>query len=79
MSLNYITKSKCSLIVLLLLFAGTTIQAQTIQRTQPTWWFGVSGAANFNFYRGTTQILNETVTTPTAFHKGDGIKPYASV
>lgn len=79
MSLNYITKSKYSLLILLLIFAGTTLQAQTIQRTQPTWWFGVSGAANFNFYRGTTQMLNQTVTTPTAFHKGDGIKPYASV
>ncbi len=79
MSLNYITKRIYSLLVLLLIFAGTTIQAQTTVRTQPTWWFGVSGAANFNFYRGTTQILNETVTTPTAFHKGDGIKPYASV
>ena len=79
MSLNYITKRTYSLLVLLLILAGTTIQAQTIQRTQPTWWFGVSGAANFNFYRGTTQILNETVTTPTAFHKGNGVKPYASV
>ena len=79
MSLNYITKRKYSLLILLLIFAGTTLQAQTIQRTQPTWWFGVSGAANFNFYRGTTQMLNQTVTTPTAFHKGDGIKPYASV
>jgi len=78
MLLNYISKQKSTLL-LLLIFAGTILQAQTIVRTQPTWWFGVSGAANFNFYRGTTQMLNESVTTPTAFHKGDGIKPYASV
>lgn len=75
---NYITKQISSLLFLLLFVAGT-LQAQTTVRTQPTWWFGVSGAANFNFYRGTTQMLNETVTTPTAFHKGKGVKPYVSV
>ena len=78
MLLNYISNPKFSLLILLL-FAGTSMKAQTAVRTQPTWWFGVSGAANFNFYRGTTQMLNEAVTTPTAFHKGNGIKPYASV
>ena len=76
MLLNYITTKRFTLLCLLV-FTGTTMQAQTV-RTSP-WWFGVSGAANFNFYRGTTQMLNETVTTPTAFHKGNGIKPYASV
>src|SRR5687767_10630739 len=79
MSFNYITKRTNVFILLLLFVAGTTLQAQTTARTQPTWWFGVSGAANFNFYRGSTQMLNETVTTPTAFHKGKGVKPYVSV
>ncbi|WP_069657951.1 outer membrane beta-barrel protein [Arcticibacter eurypsychrophilus] len=60
----------------LMLFLGhMTIQAQT---TQPTWWFGVSGAANFNFYDGTTQRLNNTLIAPTAFHDGFGIRPYGS-
>ena len=78
MLLNYITNRKNAFLFLLLFVAGS-VQAQTRVRTQPNWWFGVSGAANFNFYRGTTQILNETVTTPTAFHKGNGVKPYVSV
>ncbi len=60
---------------LMVILAHTTVKAQT---TQPTWWFGVSGAANFNFYDGTTQRLNNGLFVPTAFHKGDGIKPYGS-
>ena len=79
MLFHYRTKLTCSILFLLLFLAGSTVQAQTVARTQPTWWFGASGAANFNFYRGTTQMLNQTVTTPTAFHKGSGIKPYVSL
>jgi hypothetical protein len=39
---------------LMIIITVSTVKAQT---TQPTWWFGVSGAANFNFYDGTTQRL----------------------
>jgi len=63
----------CALIVLL---ACTTAKAQT---TQPTWWFGVSGAANFNFYDGTTQRLDNSFIVPSAFHKGNGVRPYGSI
>ncbi|MEO8796089.1 MAG: OmpA family protein [Daejeonella sp.] len=52
------------------------VQAQT---TQPTWWFGVSGAANSNFYSGTTQRLNNSLIVPAAFHKGFGVQPFGSV
>jgi outer membrane protein OmpA-like peptidoglycan-associated protein len=63
----------CSLI----LFLGqNAVQAQT---EQPTWWFGLSGAANTNFYDGTTQRLNNNLIVPKAFKKGNGIKPYGSV
>ena len=61
---------------LLLILAGATANAQ---RLQPKWWFGASAAANFNSYRGTTQVLNDELSTPTAFHKGSGVKPYFSV
>lgn len=60
----------------MLIITQLTVQAQT---TQPTWWFGVSGAANFNFYNGTTQTLNNSLIVPTAFHKAFGIRPYGSV
>jgi outer membrane protein OmpA-like peptidoglycan-associated protein len=63
----------CSMILVLI---NTTLQAQN---TPPTWWFGVSGAANFNFYDGTTQRLNNSLIVPTAFHKGHGVRPYGSV
>jgi outer membrane protein OmpA-like peptidoglycan-associated protein len=59
-----------------LLLAQNTVQAQT---EQPTWWFGLSGAANTNFYDGTTQRLNNSLIVPTAFHKGNGIRPFGSV
>lgn len=63
----------CSLMIIL---ARTTVQGQT---TQPKWWFGVSGAANFNFYDGTTQRLNNSLIVPTAFHNGFGVRPYGSI
>lgn len=62
----------CSLIVL-------TSQLAKAQNTQPTWWFGVSGAANLNYYNGTTQRLNNSLIVPTAFHKGTGVRPYGSI
>ena len=73
------SKQKIALTFLVLIFAGITVDAQKTKRSQPVWWFGESGAANFNYYRGTTQMLNNNLTTPTAFHKGDGVKPYASL
>lgn len=66
-----------SIIAFMMLFlACTTVQAQV---TPPTWWFGVSGAANANWYDGTTQTLNNSLVAPTAFHKAFGIRPYASI
>ena len=73
------SKQKSVFFFMMLVFAGTTLNAQQIKRTQPVWWFGESAAANFNFYRGTTQILNQNTTVPTAFHKGNGVKPYLSL
>lgn len=74
-----IAKQKLIIIFLMLGFAGITGHTQQVQRPKPVWWFGESGAANFNFYRGTTQKLNNSLTVPTAFHKGQGVKPYASL
>jgi hypothetical protein len=52
---------------------------QKVQRPQPKFWFGVSGAANVNLYTGTTQVINSDVSAPTAFHKGHGVAPYGSL
>jgi len=77
---SYTTKQKFTFLLLVLVFAGITGHSQAVvNRVQPVWWFGVSGAANFNHFRGTTQMLNSSLTVPTAFHKGDGVKPYASL
>lgn len=73
------TKKKFAILFLMLIFAGVAGHAQKVKRTQPVWWFGESAAANFNTYRGTTQMLNSNLTVPTAFHKGDGVKPYFSL
>jgi len=48
-------------------------QAQDVKYTKPSWYFGVAGGANFNYYRGTTQMLNSSLTVPTALHNGDGV------
>jgi outer membrane protein OmpA-like peptidoglycan-associated protein len=73
------TKQRFSILLLVLAFAGITAEAQTVKRVRPTWWFGESAAANFNHYRGTTQMLNQSLTVPTAFHKGEGVRPYISL
>lgn len=50
-----------------------TLEAQEVQYAKPNWYFGVAGGANFNFYRGSTQVMNSTFASPKAFHDGDGI------
>lgn len=49
------------------------------QVEKPKWSFGASGAANFNFFDGTTQRLNNSLIVPTAFHKGKGVRPFGSL
>src|SRR5665647_813855 len=44
------------------------LQAQDTKYTKPSWYFGVAGGANVNFYRGTTQMLNSALTVPSAFY-----------
>ena len=44
--------------------------------TKPSWYFGVAAGANFNFYRGSTQKLDNTLTVPTTFHDGTGVGLY---
>ncbi len=69
MLLNNTSKQKFSSLLLALSIAGVTVHAQTEKRAQPVWWFGQSVAANFNNFRGTTQMLNNSLSVPTAFHK----------
>src|SRR5665647_1102894 len=57
----------------------SSLQAQEVQFTRPSWYFGVAGGANFNFYNGTTQELNSDLTVPSAFHKGNGVGLYVSL
>lgn len=59
--------------VLILTGVQTTMQAQEFQYTKPSWYFGVAGGANFNFFRGSTQQMNSSFTAPVAFHDGDGV------
>lgn len=67
-----------SLIISALTLTGiqAPLQAQEIQYTKPSWYFGVAGGANFNFFRGSTQQLNSNLTPPVAFHDGEGIGLY---
>jgi outer membrane protein OmpA-like peptidoglycan-associated protein len=61
---------------MMVVLAFATAQGQV---KPPVWWYGVSGAANFNFYDGTTQRLNNSLIVPAAFHKGNGVRPYGSI
>ena len=71
---NNITKSVA--IVALSWLSVQTIQAQdvkAIKYAKPSWYFGVAGGANSNFYRGSTNQLNAAFTPPATFHDGDGV------
>ena len=60
------------ILVLLLTSIQLPLQAQDTY-TRPSWYFGVAGGANLNYYLGTTQELNEEYFLPAAFHHGKGI------
>jgi hypothetical protein len=52
----------------------TSVQAQEtieVKYSKPSWYFGVAGGANFNFYRGSTQQMNASFIAKT-FHDGFG-------
>jgi outer membrane protein OmpA-like peptidoglycan-associated protein/opacity protein-like surface antigen len=66
-----------SLLAVVLLGGQPPAQAQTqtdvIEYTKPSWFFGVAGGGNFNYYRGTTQELQAGRIVPKAFHNGNGL------
>jgi len=66
------------LIISVLILTGiqTAILAQDTLYTRPSWWFGGAIGANFNYYRGSTQELNDALTVPSAFHNGSGVGLY---
>ncbi|MEX0660621.1 MAG: OmpA family protein [Balneolaceae bacterium] len=49
------------------------VNAQEVQYERPTWRFGIAGAANANFYQGTTQQLSEGEMSAQPFGHGNGI------
>lgn len=71
---NNLTKS-AAIIALSWLSFQTSVQAQEtleVKYTKPSWYFGLAGGANFNFYRGSTQQMNASFTSPKTFHDGFG-------
>lgn len=66
-----------SLLVSAFIITGTNTQAQTQQYSDPSWYFGAVGAANINFFDGSTRQLNAEFTSPATFHKGRGVGVYA--
>jgi outer membrane protein OmpA-like peptidoglycan-associated protein len=44
--------------------------------TRPSWFFGVAGGANLNYYQGSTQNLNSDLFVPKAFLHGGGVGLY---
>src|ERR1700722_1099893 len=70
---------KLLLFGLLTLFTtNTTLWAQD-EMIPPTWLFGISGGANFNWYHGTVQDISPELTTPNPMTHGFGAGGYGSV
>ncbi|MBK9486321.1 MAG: OmpA family protein [Chitinophagaceae bacterium] len=66
-----------TLMVSAFIITGIQTNAQTQQYSDPSWYFGVVGAANVNFFDGSTRQLNAEFTSPATFHKGRGVGVYA--
>jgi outer membrane protein OmpA-like peptidoglycan-associated protein len=64
------------LLALLSVGAQATLQAQEVYYTKPSWFFGIAGATNYSFYRGSTHQLNSNLTPPVTFHNGEGAGLY---
>ena len=65
----------------ILAVSQSPLQAQDAPKatfTPPSWWFGVAGGANFNYYQGTTQHLSDDFMVGTAFGDGKGIGLFAA-
>jgi hypothetical protein len=55
-----LTIKSVGMIALAWLSFQTSVQAQEtieVKYSKPSWYFGVAGGANFNFYRGSTQQM----------------------
>lgn len=76
---NSTSIKRITTLVVILLLAITSSYSQSVERVTPKWWIGLSGAANINYYRGTTQQLNQSLIVPTAFHEGKTVRPYGSI
>lgn len=62
-----------SAIVLIAFQSSAEAQSQEVQYETPTWRFGLAGAANANYYQGTTQNLTGNLMTLQPFGHGDGV------
>jgi hypothetical protein len=72
---NNLTIKSVAIIALSWFSFQTSAQAQEtleVKYTKPSWYFGLASGANFNFYRGSTQEMNASFTSPKAFHDGFG-------
>jgi len=65
-------------VILSLVVMATSHAEAPYRAEEPVWWFGFAGAANLNFYDGTTQRLSNLVISPAPFHKGFGLGPYSA-
>ncbi len=65
-----------SALILTGLQAPLQAQVEVPRYTKPSWQFGAAAGANFNFYRGTTQQLNDNLIVPAAFRHGNGVGLY---
>ena len=69
---NILSIKSFVLFALLVLMQGN-VSAQETRYTTPSWWFGIAAGSNINFYRGSTQAMNASFTSPAAFHNGTGV------
>lgn len=69
--MNTLRNSIAASLLVLAAFASPTQAQDTF--TKPTWWFGLSAAANGSQYLGTTQQLTNALLVPAAFRHGGGI------
>jgi len=49
-----------------------------VAKSQPSWWLGVAGGANYNAYNGYTSTLNSDIHPTPGFNRGHGFGAYVA-
>ena len=73
---KFVAGRKLILFSIIMLTVGISPAAAQTEKSEPSWWFGVAGGANYNRYNGQTSVLNADIHPTPGFTNGKGFGGY---